>query len=395
MDEPKINLRAWEPIEKRKKKSQSAVSDRQIKYQLNNNATNNSSQNNSKQNNMVKVQASKIEDEVNDKIKKDEIYFDGNIESKVKAPNYYEYKINSDKKQSKFNIEIDDKIYKKPKKKIKKLNFRPNSILNLNIIKTLTAALGAVLTGMVFGYLILNYFVQPMFNDSASLNTNSQNNTNNIITNENNNQITNSQSTIPEQTIYLIQAGVFTELAGAESIVTEQKNLGRSAVITGSGPYFVYVGMGTTKDNAIKIKDTLTQGSDFYVKEYIIPEYQANVSESTFKALSEFFTSGDELAEALSSSVSITLVDKNTEINYEEILRMHQRFLLEAQELRAILESDNLVSEQDVINQLINEMDYAIKALNSYKKSSNPQYLWSIQENLIKYKLKYGELTKI
>jgi len=374
MDGPKINLRAWEPLEKRKKKAEAKQKSRNEEQNAHN--------------------------------AKDHYA----IESKKTAPNYYEYKFNKDLKeqkdnseqkdnieqpnykidQPKYNIEIIDKINKKYNKS--RGRHSSNSNNGSNLVKFVLAGIGAIFTGIVFGYILLHYFLQPIFNEESS-NINSQNSSYISI---NNNQPTTSQMFYPSETIYLIQAGVFSEISGAEVIANEQKQLGRAAVVSGDGPYHVFIGIGRTKEEAVQIKNMIDQENAFYVKEYLLSEYNfTGGTEQDFSTIYSFLAAGDKLTELLSQGTSLALLNSINTFNYDEIEKAHQQLLLEAQNVKLKLNSENYIQQQEIIDSLTTDLYYAVTALNAYKKNPNTQYLWSIQELLIKYELKYQELTKI
>lgn len=404
MDKPVINLRAWEPLEKRKKKAearQKLKSEQMDKKNIVRNEDIDGKSLNSSYNSQDKYAKNRM----------DEL----RIESKKTAPNYYEYKFNSDQieqptykadksinktEKSKYNIEIIEKINKKYKKNKNRHSFfsfnrsnGSNGSNRSNLVKFIIAGIGAIFTGIVFGYILLHYFVQPIFTEEPG-NINSQNGSS--ISLNNTNQSTTSQMFYPAETIYLIQAGAFTEVAGAETIVAEQKQLGRAAVVSGTGPYYVYIGMGSTKGEAVQIKNMLDQENELYVKEYILPEYNLSTgTEQDFDSIYNFLSAGDKLTELLSQGTSLALANANYSFNYDEIEKAHQELLLELQNVKQKPNNENYIKQQEIIENLNTDLYYAVTALNAYKKNPNIQYLWSIQELLIKYKLKYEELAKI
>lgn len=402
MDKPVINLRAWEPLEKRKKKAEARQKLKSEEMDKKNIIRNEETD---------KKSLKSISQDKYAKNRMDEL----RIESKKTAPNYYEYKFNNEPieqptykadkpinktEKSKYNIEIIEKINKKYKKNKSRNGFfsfnrsnGSNGSNRSNLVKFILAGIGAIFTGIVFGYILLHYFVQPIFTEEPGI-INSQNGSS--VSLNNNDQSTTSQMFYPAETIYLIQAGAFTEVAGAETIVAEQKQLGRAAVVSGTGPYHVYIGMGSTKEEAVQIKNMLDQENELYVKEYILPEYNLSTeTEQDFSSIYNFLSAGDKLTELLSQGTSLALVNSNYSFNYDEIEKAHQELLLELQSVKQKLNNENYIKQQEIIENLNTDLYYAVTALNAYKKNPNIQYLWSIQELLIKYKLKYEELAKI
>lgn len=356
MDKPKINIKAWEPIEKRKKKNQTQLS----------------TQNESR---------SILEENISN-------YQSQNLENDTS--NYIP--------ETRYNLETDERIEKEtiyrnrfpsytlssPKKKYNKKSF--GFPFSPQLLKTIAAGLGAIITGIVFGYIILNFFIQPTSIEEtipiSPSTTNSQNEAS-----INNNQI------IPLQVVYMLQAGVFSEYNGAQTTLTQLQNLGRAAVISGSGPYHVFVGMSTSKESAMRLKDILSaQDMDLYVKEYVIPEKKVKIS-NNLDTFSNFIFTGEQLVQILSDQTINVLENPQYSIEYNQIQVLHQQFLLDVQALKNSIKENYIFVEQEKVKKMEEQMNYAITAMNQYMKSPNSQYLWNIQELLINFKLTYDSLN--
>ncbi|WP_181482145.1 hypothetical protein [Tepidibacillus sp. HK-1] len=65
---------------------------------------------------------------------------------------------------------------------------------------------------------------------------------------------------------------------------------------------------------------------------------------------------------------------------------------MEGQVLTGLLTQDNQLNEQNIVQKMTEQMNYAITALNAYKKNPNPQYAWKIQEALMNYKMNYQSI---
>ncbi len=291
------------------------------------------------------------------------------------------------------NIRNDIYINKKNQySKHKKKNRRRNKIkINTQIIKTIGTGVGAIATGMIFGYIILSFLFGT--GNEEPLTVNRSNNTE-FINPENNNILPIGQ-VISEQTIYLIQAGVFSNYSGAEAIVSQQKSLGKSAVVKQEESYYVFFGISDSKEQANLLKDLLVlDGKDLYVKEYILSERSFNMEESTFLIFSNFINTGQEIVEELSEASIQALVNPQYKIDYDQIQITHQTLLLDIQSLKTSLEAEDLLVEQELVKNMSDQINYAVAALNAYKKNPNTQYLWNIQELLIKYELYYEGYVK-
>ncbi|OEF98050.1 hypothetical protein BHF71_03245 [Vulcanibacillus modesticaldus] len=359
MDKPKITIRAWVPLEKRKKSSDNQLKDNS-KLIFNTQTIGSMDlveKNFNKEDN--------LQSELNDQHNMDYVTF-----TKHPTRNIY-YRDYSDVDRRKIN-----------RRK------RKNNGINPQFIKAIVAGTSAIITGMIFGYILLNYYLQPMFE---------QENVNGQISSQqqfSNSEIKINQS-IPLQNIYVLQVGVFSERSRAELILSEQKTLGRAAVIVGQGPYRVFVGIGSTKEVAESLKSSLnSQDLEIYVKEYTIPEYKIKLPSETNQSFFKFITIGDQMVDLLAKGSISGLTDYPSGIDYEELVRLHQQFLLEAQIIKAYIKEENLFLEQKVLQSMVEQMNYAVEAATEYRKNPNKQYLWKIQESLINYKMSYEGLTK-
>lgn len=381
MDKPKVNLKAWEPIEKRKNKG----------------GTRNGGQSDKRKDLDKGFELSKRIDSLLQKKRDNQdedreiVVTNWNSEEKYIYNSYdnsnQREPIYPNKTSKNYNIEIESRPhrnYKRKKRRNIKLGISPQ------LVRMVTASIGAIGMGMIFGYLLLHYFVQPIFTQ------------NHLATDQGkspviqNGAVPANSEVVPEQIFYLLQAGVFSEQTGAQKVLLEQKNIGEAAVVNGTGPYHVYIGFSTSKEKGLKMREKLkSEGKDLYLKEYTIQEYRGNMSSETFRLFSEWATTGNNLSKELSNEAIDGILALNNGIDYDSIQKLHQQFLIETQNIKAALGKENLVSEQNLVQGMTDQINYAIAAINAYKKNANNQYLWTIQESIIQYKFKYEELTEI
>ena len=406
MDKPKVNLRAWEPIEKRKKRAlleeeydMDTKKSNEVKHNprglnlLNNKEVTNSGSNE----NIIFEEVRKKDKEENKEYIYMPAYSDARLNEHVHSEDIYQV--------SKFGGSGNDRDkyyreYRFSKNKYDNKRIKPKKRTSFNLVfsqkltKTLGAGLAAVLLGVVFGYTALNFLVQPMVNQEAgSQNTTVDTNQNYL---ENTGGISAGNQIIPEYVIYYLQAGVFSEYEGAKQIQSGHLNNGRAAVITADGSYRVFIAVANDKAKADQLKNSLAaEGMELYVKEYTIPQYHSAVSKESFTTLSNFIVSGDLVVESLAVGSIDSLTTAQNAINYDQIQKLHQQFLLDAQTLKTNLTNEGLNNEELIVQDMTEQIYYAVQALNAYKKNPNSQYLWNIQESLLNYKLKYEELTKL
>ncbi len=360
MDKPKINFVAWEPLEKRKKKNR-----------------------NNQQ--MIDEERSKDFDW--------EKYILSKKREEDKKENPYNTYVPRTKQiddmKTIYDIEIDERLLKKGRKKYRRN--RAGTLVNPQLLKSIFAGFMAIGTGLIFGYFLLLYFAQPGNNLDTMINTSNDTNT---VSDNNSNSISTNNHVIAMDSLYFLQAGVFSEQTGAKAVLTNQHNQGKAAVIDGSNPYHVYVGISTDKASGTLLKEYLkTQGMDLYLKEHVIPNYKGSMSNSTYQAFSKWVIVGDQLLQSLARESIQVINDTNHTINYEELQKLHQNFLVDYQNVKSLIAKEGLTKEESAIQSMSEQINYAIAAINAYKKNPTPQYLWNIQELLIKYELSYEGLV--
>jgi len=408
MDKPKVNIKAWQPLEKRKKNryantqaeslSQKVVELDEIKK--------------SKQQQM-EMRPPLVDSVFTEHVKEDSIYI--KPEKVEKNEPKYNIEIETDSKDSKKKSKKQSKMiswfvssdqqeppinnkhsnYDKytiptpPRNKAKK---RISMKINRHLVKTLGAGIGAIATGMLFGYVMLHFVVQPMMNQETTL-TPPPADSSSMIGGDG--QLMTTGDVIPQQVVYLVQAGVFSDLTGAQATLTNLAKSGKAGAISGNGPFHVFVGMGTDKESAEKLKTVLSsQIPELYVKEYTIPEYRGQMDEETFAAFATWLNSSEPFIQALTDQSVNSIENKEVVLNYEQLQKLHQQFLIQSKTLNDGLEQTGLVNEQKVVQVMIDQVNYAMQAVSAYKKNPNVQYLWKIQEAMMNYKIGYESLTK-
>jgi len=371
MDKPKINVRAWMPLEKRKKRESYKLKDHQGNPSLSNK-----------------------QEQVEEKESINPFHSGPSSQEKERKQPIKEQQTNKGpwQEQKKYWNQTDyGPIYvaeeRKPKHKKRKKTL---SILS-EWVHSILAGVGAIITGVFIGYMMLHYFVPFIFQQQPTGSIPMQTNENTLP------PIVVEQQTrvISAQAFYLLQAGVFSDYHGAQTTMSMQKNDGRAAIIAGEGPYHVFVGLSFTKENAEMLKEILaSQGMEIYIKAYTIPTFTEEMSKKTFDLFFKWLDTGNKMAQVLSKQSIQALDNANTEIDYEQLQQLHQQFLLDKQTLLKALAEKELTTKQKTVQKMAEQMEYAMMALNAYKKNPNPLYLWNIQDLLLNYEMDLEALAK-
>ncbi|MFX0558983.1 SPOR domain-containing protein [Tepidibacillus infernus] len=380
MDKPKVNVRAWKPLDKRNKETITWNMEKELTIPS------------------VKPTLSKKEpteslllpiELLNQNTKNEK-------QSEKKSEKKDENILEKEHSKPKYDIEIDEQLENRqmyndqllPRNSSKRK--RNSSHSNLLWLKTFAAGVSAIATGLLFGWIVLQYFVYPMMNGDAAPTTPPINEIS-VVNNPEQNQ--GAIALVPEQFMYMIQAGVFSDQTGAQNVINTLVNKGKVGVVTNSAPYRVFMGIAIRKENADKLKEILTEsGMEAYVKEYVIPAFNGNMSKQTAESFTKWINTGEQLVILLTDQSVKMLTNLNEKVEDATIIKSHQEFINEGQVLTGLLTQHNQLNEQNIVQKMTEQMNYAITALNAYKKNPNPQYAWKIQEALMNYKMNYQSI---
>ncbi|TCS79055.1 SPOR domain-containing protein [Tepidibacillus fermentans] len=255
--------------------------------------------------------------------------------------------------------------------------------INHQIIKTIGVGIGAIATGVLFGFILLHFFITPMMVGTDSVLTNT-----NVMQPR-----SNASVVIPQKVVYLLQSGVFTDKNGAEVAAATFKKAGKAAIVKEGNPNHVFVGIAPDKAQGEVLVELLkAEGQQTYLKPYTIKEYQANMSNETFQTFLSWINIGDQMVQWLANHSITLLKDAKITVNDTEIQKYHQQFLTEAQVVQEKLGKEGKAKEQQTVNMMIEQMNYAMTAFQQYQKTQSSQYLWNVQDSLMKYELAYETL---
>ncbi|MFV9510872.1 SPOR domain-containing protein [Tepidibacillus sp. LV47] len=274
-------------------------------------------------------------------------------------------------------------IYRPKKHSSKKI--REEFQLNQNIAKTIGVGLGAVATGILFGFILLHFFITPMMVGTDS-----------IFTSTNGSRQSSKQVVvIPQKVVYLLQSGVFTDKSSAETAATEFKNGGKAGIVKEGSPNRVFVGIAPDKAQGQVLVELLKgEGYDTYLKPYTIKEYQANMSNETFQSFYSWINAGDQMVKWLASQSISLLKNPKATVNEKEIQKYHQQYLTQAQVVLEKLENEEKRNELQIAKSMMNQINYAMTAFTEFRKTKSPLYLWNVQDSLLKYVMTYETLDQ-
>jgi len=192
---------------------------------------------------------------------------------------------------------------------------------------------------------------------------------------------------LPERRVWLLQNGVFDTLAGARTLADDMKSKGFAGTIEEGEDFYVYAGVTTDRDQALRTGLTLqSSGIEVYVKPYDLPEVsEVRLAPDTAAALGEYIAKGGSLVQMIGDLTLIHLdgddavaPEKST---IEKLKSEHFALTEKSTQTSAGLSS----GAQPVLKRMDDAIRNAVMAMEEYAAHPDHTYLWSAQGALIDY----------
>ncbi|MFB5267289.1 SPOR domain-containing protein [Paenibacillus enshidis] len=244
----------------------------------------------------------------------------------------------------------------------------------------------ALMTGGLFGYIVLYLFQSPGNAEIPSLPAWSQTAAGNGAQTNGAASVSLITADIPAQSFYMLQYGVFSTPERAEQAKTELLQAGTAAGTDPSDSYRVYAGISPDREEA-KLLGSRLQGSgiDLYVRELQLPSLDQAFYNGSENTLLSYFTTSTELIQRLCHLSASLLSDEQlqpvSESDMTALNTLHQQWM---QELSAL--TQGLPPEGKTLSSgLDKSMNGAITALSEFNKNSSKGHLWEIQSMMMQY----------
>jgi hypothetical protein len=264
-----------------------------------------------------------------------------------------------------------------------------------NMWGIMVTALGAIAVGVIFGSIVLLFFKSGMMEQSAS-------NSNKIISpttiqsqgitgkqvppsNPTKAAVQSNQSiTIPAQSSFVIQAGVFSDEKSAQSVVSKIKAKGWPVEVIGQNPVHLFLGIVGTHDQANAIKSQF-KDFDVYIKTFDTEAQTVSVKvkegQSTSQAEWDQWAGVEEkfVADTNQAIVQAALNGKLADDTMKTVTAAHRDLLEKGRDLFNKLPDQS----QSLGNHLLNDYSKMAAALERYSKQPSQGYLWQTEQSLL------------
>lgn len=188
--------------------------------------------------------------------------------------------------------------------------------------------------------------------------------------------------TLPKQTFYMLQGGVFNERASLEPLVEKAKAQNLPVLILEGPPHRLVYGLLPNEQEAKMLaKYYAEKHIDIFVRPLVFTASSpalAALKEEDMQRLSRFFTHGFYLytESAHWMTEGITTPVKIEEQAWRAFRETHQQFVEESRLLQNVLEG----AEKEAVAEMTKEMTTAVTALVEYIKTPDEHYLLTIEQ---------------
>lgn len=286
-------------------------------------------------------------------------------------------------------------------------------------LKIFITVTGAIVTGAVFGFLVLSMFTADQDKTGTSQGTEPKENST-AVSGEggviplkeaengqgptttdgakpvlNTDNLTAVDVQIEPKSYYMLQYGVFSTQDGAQTAQEELRQLGLAAASQDQDMYRVYAGISDTKDNADAIKAQLeSQVTEVYAKPVELPAANRIYYSGAKDEAESYFNQGAGLMESLIKLTLVHLAELTPgaldAATVKTIQSDHQAWTQLVPKAAAGLPGETKALQQ----KMNNAVNTAVVALDQYNKNPSTSMLWQVQSSAMSYILAEKELLE-
>jgi len=264
--------------------------------------------------------------------------------------------------------------------------------------KMAAAVSAAVITGLMFGYMVLT-----MFNGGAGGTSNGNmpapgTGSETVIENETgtgdgtgtpapSGQQPATAVQIPGSTFYMLQYGVFSTPERVEQAKSELLAAGIAAGADPNEENRVYAGISPDREQAKLLSNQLkAEGVELYVREISLPQTEPRVYSGEAKTLTDYFTISGQLVSELSALSASLLSEQegggpSAAEAMKSVTNLHQQWIQSVKQLSEGLGPESLA----VLPMMEQSMNGSVMALSEYIKNQSKGHLWEIQTGMMNY----------
>lgn len=255
---------------------------------------------------------------------------------------------------------------------------------------------GAIITGALFGFVVLSMFNQEIKLPLPGIGVPKQSNAGEAASVPAMGEIADEQTSeellpqvnfaLPAQTYYFLQYGVFSTAQGVQQAQEELQASGIAAARDTVDEKRVYAGVSTDREQAKLLSGQLkAAGVHLILHEINLPASAAIKFSGETQTLESYLAQSAELVSLLSSKSASLLSDTNTkQISSDELKELGQKHQLWTESASAVRGKWSSAKE-DAANVMEKAINGALEAMNEFNKSGAKTLLWEVQNEMMRF----------
>jgi stage II sporulation protein B len=264
---------------------------------------------------------------------------------------------------------------------------------NIPWIKVAGTAIGAVVTGVILGYLILTMFsgagsTQDKGTTADELKSNTDDTTMEASVSVPSDALQAGVIAvkIPARSYTFLQNGGFSTLERADQAGAEVRKQGIAAVTESADKFFVYVGVASNRDSALTLSEQLqAKNMEIYKKPYSLPALQTMKWNGNAEFLQTYCTQADQLVQMLSGITLVHLEESQLTAVSDTTLQSIQSIFEAWTATSTQVFKDATANVKPALQKMTNAMNTAKLSLDEYKKTPSFEMLWQAQTNILQF----------
>ncbi|MNZ42874.1 hypothetical protein D3C78_604570 [compost metagenome] len=250
---------------------------------------------------------------------------------------------------------------------------------------------GAIVTGALFGFVVLSLFNQEVTFPVPGIGTSKQSAEGGaadipVIGQISEEIVTKVEVRLPVQTYHFLQYGVFSTAEGVELAQKELQDSGIAAARDTVDTKRVYAGVSTDREQAKLLSSQLKSAGVHLILHEISLPASANVEYDGDKShLERYLTQSAELVKQLSASSASRLVESEPKMlssdETKTLGESHQQWTESAAAVRGHLSS----ALETNANEMEKAINSAVEAMGEYNKKGAKTLLWEVQNEIMRY----------
>lgn len=202
------------------------------------------------------------------------------------------------------------------------------------------------------------------------------------------------QISVPEQSYYFLQYGVFSTEEGVERATAELQATGLAAAKDNFDGQRVYAAISTDREQAKLLSSQLqADGVNLIVHQADIPQDAVVHFSKPGDTLEQYANQSAELVKLLSATSASLLLEDSPALSSEQLAGIKEQHVLFTQNAAAI--RDGFAGERTRVSQnMESEMNTAVEALLQFDKTKVKSHLWEVQNAMMQFVLNEQQLFK-